>query len=63
MVNNNSIAFLENYTIDKNLVTSIILISLIVVIVLIEIFIIVRICRTSSSYKWSLTTAQDEYGY
>ncbi len=63
MVNNNSVAFLEDYVVDKNLVTSIILISLIVVIVLIEIFIIVRICRTSSYYKWSLTKAQDEYGY
>ncbi len=63
MVNNNSLVELQGYEIDYNLVESIALISVIVVIVLIEILLIVRICRTSGYYKWSLTTAQDECGY
>lgn len=63
MVNNNTITNLIRYSVDNDLVISIVLIGAIIVAVLIEIFLIIKIIRTPGYYKWSLIQAQESTGF
>ncbi len=63
MLNNNSIVNLQSYSVNHDLVVSIILISVIVVVVIIEVILIIKICRTPGYYKWSFIEAQEDSGY